>query len=71
MDNFYSSLDLANFFCVNNFSFCGTLRKNKVFIPKELKFEKLNYKNIFTIRNQNNTYLAKYKDKKDLFFFLT
>lgn len=35
-DNFFTSLDLADKLLERNLSLCGTLRRNKTFIPKEL-----------------------------------
>ena len=39
-DNFFTSLRLANVLKASNLSLVGTVRKNKLFIPKELHFDK-------------------------------
>ncbi|XP_031331299.1 piggyBac transposable element-derived protein 4-like [Photinus pyralis] len=63
-DNFFTSLELANKLLMKKLTLCGTLRKNKAFIPRELlpSASKKEYSSMFAF--QKNCVLVSYVPKK-------
>ena len=70
VDNWYTSLDLAQYLLVHQTGLCGTLRANRKGIPADLK--SLNIpKSEFAFRRKDRLQLVKLHDKKIIYLLST
>lgn len=65
-DNWYSSIELANFLKTRNTEYCGTVRKNRKNLPTTVTAAKIKKGEAIGAINQNSIRVIKYKDKKDV-----
>ena len=71
IDNWYSSIDLAEEFIARNTHVIGTIRSNRRKISKEVVQKKLQRGEIFAKENENGITLMKWKDKRDVLLLST
>ena len=71
IDNWYSSIDLAEEFIARNTHVIGTIRSNRRKISKEVVQKKLQRREIFAKENENGITLMKWKDKRDVLLLST
>ncbi|XP_056645839.1 piggyBac transposable element-derived protein 4-like [Diorhabda sublineata] len=70
MDNYYNSLPLSNKLLSKKTHVTGTLRVNRKGLPQEITRRKLR-KGEHVWRRQNQTYVSKWKDKRDVLCLTT
>ena len=70
MDNYYNSVPLANKLLSKKTHVTGTLRVNRKGLPQEITGRKLR-KGEHVWRRQNQTYVSKWKDKRDVLCLTT
>lgn len=65
LDNFYTSIHLAELLCQNNTDIVGTMRINRIGIPSEIKTKQLE-NNEYIVRYKGKLMVLKWKDIKDV-----
>lgn len=70
MDNYYNSIPLCNTLLLRKTHVTGTLRSNRKGIPKEITAKKLK-RGEYTWKRQNEIYISKWKDKRDVLCITT
>ncbi|XP_050465084.1 piggyBac transposable element-derived protein 4-like, partial [Cataglyphis hispanica] len=71
VDNWYTSIDLAQKFLARNTHVIGTIRSNRRRISKEVVQKKLRRGEIFAKENRDGITLMKWKDKRDVLMLST
>ncbi|XP_044744320.1 piggyBac transposable element-derived protein 4-like [Coccinella septempunctata] len=69
-DNWYTSIPLAMYLKSHGTDLCGTLRRNKKYLPKEVINSKLNKGELFGMQADGITVL-KWRDKRDVLMLST
>lgn len=70
-DNYYTSLELANFLLERQTHLIGTLRRNRKHIPKDVASKKLKKGEIIARENEKGITVLKWKDKRDVLMLST
>lgn len=71
VDNWYTSIDLAQEFLARNTHVIGTIRSNRRKISKEVVQKKLQRGEVFAKENRDGITLMKWKDKRDVLMLST
>lgn len=71
MDNFFSSPKLFSDLYVEDIYCCGTVRSNRKGMPESIRSCKLKNRGDYKIMQKNELCATTWKDKKNLFFFLS
>ncbi|CAK9821241.1 PiggyBac transposable element-derived protein 4 [Anthophora retusa] len=71
VDNWYSSIDLAEELIARNTHLIGTIRSNRKRIPKEVVQKKLRRGEIYAKERKDGITLMKWKDKRDVLLVST
>ncbi|XP_065192166.1 piggyBac transposable element-derived protein 4-like [Sycon ciliatum] len=71
VDNWYSSLPLAKYLSQHQTGVCGTIRKNRVGLPKRLTGYKQLKKSEYTYRSSQGALVVKLQDTKEVMFLST
>ena len=66
-DNFYSSVPLVQHLLEKKTYYCGTLRKDRKFVPKDVTGAKLKRGNMVSKRNSNKIKVYNWKDKRNVY----
>lgn len=70
-DNYYTSLGLAKYLKDHNTDLCGTLRKNKTGLPKEVLEKKLRRGEVIARQLDSYATVLKWHDKRDVLMIST
>lgn len=70
-DNFYSSIPLAETLIARNTHYAGTLRKNRIGIPKEIVLKKLKKNEDICLQNNKGITIMKWRSKRDVLMLST
>ena len=68
IDNFYSSIELAEYLETRKTGVCGTIRKNRRGLPKRLVNLKLKKRGSFAYRTMGSKLFVKLSDTKEVYF---
>lgn len=66
VDNWYSSVELADILKTRQTYLVGTLRVNRKFKPKDFVKKKLKKGDVVSMKSDSNALVLKWKDKRDL-----
>ncbi|XGW19881.1 hypothetical protein V3C99_003598 [Haemonchus contortus] len=66
-DNFYSSIPLARKLLEHDVYYLGTIRKNRIGIPAEVKTKKLKKGEVIARQDEYGVTVLKWKDKRELY----
>lgn len=70
-DNFYNGIPLAENLLSHDTYLCGTLRKNRRGLPKEVLSQKLKKGDLVGLQNPQGVKIMKWKDKRDVLMIST
>ncbi|VDL74272.1 unnamed protein product [Nippostrongylus brasiliensis] len=70
-DNWYTSVDLAEVLLKRSTNMVGTIRRNRVGIPKEIKNRKLKRGEMVAVQNRKGVVIIRWRDKRELFMLST
>lgn len=71
MDNWYSSVELAEKLKTRLTHLVGTIRPNRKFNPQQVIKKKLKKGEVASMRSDSNVLVLKWKDKQDLYMIST
>lgn len=71
VDNWYTSIELAELLNSRQTHLVGTLRANRKSNPKNVTQKKLKRGEVFSMRSSTNVLVLKWKDKRDLYMLST
>uniref|UniRef100_A0A1B6HG03 Uncharacterized protein n=1 Tax=Homalodisca liturata TaxID=320908 RepID=A0A1B6HG03_9HEMI len=71
VDNYYTSVQLANSLLSRQTHLCGTLRRNRKGIPKDLTKEKIQKGEMICLENDEGVLITKWQDKREVLMLST
>lgn len=71
VDNWYTSIELANILCTYKTDIVGTMRQQRLGVPSDIKTTKLNRGQCIARYNNKIMLLMKWRDKRDVLFLST